>query len=268
MLRWTIITFIITSCTFLQAQQSIELSYSPEFRKNITEKTIYYKVAQSIVPIRIQQYGERSDIVFINLHDDELTSVEAARKLLIEQGGILIEIENNLQRNILFRFGDHYYHVDPNRIFSKEGIKKSMEELGRSSLHAADEVWKFSQRILQLIPETAKCLIALHNNTPDFFSVLEYSAGNKRSVDTKKIYITPGQDADDFFLTTDNKLYEQLADKGFNIVLQDNKNCTEDGSLSVYCGKNKIRYINCETENGKTEQYFLMIQSIIHLIDD
>jgi hypothetical protein len=65
---------------------------------------------------------------------------------------------------------------------------------------------------------------------------MEYAAGNKRSADSKKVYINTEQDADDFFLTTDNNLYEKLADKGFNTILQDNKNCTDDGSLSVYCG--------------------------------
>ena len=85
---------------------------------------------------------------------------------------------------------------------------------------------------------------------------MEYARGNKRSADCKKVYINGEQDADDFFLTTDNDLYEKLADKGFNTILQDNKNCTEDGSLSVYCGKKSIRYVNCETEHGKVEQYY------------
>ena len=102
----------------------------------------------------------------------------------------------------------------------------------------------------------------MHNNTPDLFSVTEYAPGNKRSVDSKKVYINTEQDADDFFLTTDNNLYEKLADKGFNTILQDNKNCTEDGSLSVYCGKKNIRYVNCETEHGKTEQYYEMIKAL------
>ena len=113
------------------------------------------------------------------------------------------------------------------------------------------------------IPEESKCIIALHNNTPDFFSVTEYAPGNKRSVDCKKAYINAEQDTDDFFLTTDNGLYEKLADKGYNTILQDNKNCTEDGSLSVYCGKKNIRYINCETEHGKTEQYYEMMKTLI-----
>lgn len=254
--------FFITACFLIYGQQVVHFAFSPH-HISVSEKTIFYKLAQSTISIKLRQYGDRTDLVFIKLHDDESTSVDATEKILEEEGGLLIEIENNSRRNIKFRLGNNYYYVDPNRIFSKTGIQKSMEELGRINLYAANEVEKFGQRIIRLIPKSASCVIALHNNTPDQFSVMEYAAGNKRSTDTKKIYINKEQDPDDFFLTTDHQLYEKLADHGFNAVLQDNNTCTEDGSLSVYCGKNKIRYVNCETEHGKTEQYFRMIQSVL-----
>ena len=250
-------------CAFSHGQQEIEFIQAIEPDNTITEKTILFDLAGNIVPIKIQQYGEKTDIVFINLHDDEITSVNAAKRVLEEYGGLLIEIENNAQRNIHFKLDRYFYNVDPNRIFSQEGIKKSLEQLGKTSSKAVDEVEKLGQRIIQLIPGEAKCIIALHNNTPDFFSATEYAPGNKRSVDCKKIYINAEQDTDDFFLTTDHSLYEKLADKGYNTILQDNKYCTEDGSLSVYCGKRNIRYVNCETEHGKAEQYYAMMRALV-----
>jgi hypothetical protein len=263
MLRFLYTTLFLFACAFSHGQQSIEFTQPIEPGITITEKTIFYKLAENIIPIKIQQYGERTDIVFINLHDDEVTSVDAAKRVLEEYGGILIEIENNAQRNIRFRLDRYFYKVDPNRIFSEEGIKKSLEQFGKTSGNAIDEVEKLGQRIIQLIPDGAKCVIALHNNTPDLFSVTEYAPGNKRSVDSKKVYINAEQDTDDFFLTTDNNLYEKLADKGFNTILQDNNNCIEDGSLSVYCGKKNIRYVNCETEHGKNEQYYEMMKALM-----
>ena len=202
-------------------------------------------------------------MVFINLHDDELTSVDAVKRILEADGGMLIEIENNLQRNIRFKLGRQFYKIDPNRIFSKEGIKKSLKQLGATSPKAIDEVEKLGQRIVQLMPADAICIIALHNNTSDQFSALEYAPGNRRALESEKVYINTEQDADDFFLTTDNHLYEKLADLGFNTILQDNKRCTDDGSLSVYCGKKNIRYVNCETEHGKTDQYFEMMKALL-----
>jgi len=254
-------TLFIFGCTCLHGQQSIEFAQS--IGPTITEKTIFYNLAGTIVPIKIKQYGETTDVVFINLHDDETTSVDAAKRVLEEYGGLLIEVENNVQRNIRFKLGRHFFTIDPNTIFSEEGIKKSLEQLGRTSAKAVDEVEKLGQRIIQLIPAKTTCIISLHNNTPDLFSIIEYTAGNKKSVDSKKVYINTEQDVDDFFLTTDNNLYEKLADKGFNSILQDNKNCTDDGSLSVYCGRKNIRYVNCETEHGKTEQYYEMMKAIM-----
>jgi hypothetical protein len=263
MLRFLYTTLFFFSCAFSHGQQSIEFTQPIEPGISLTEKTIFYDLAGTIVPIKIQQYREKNDIVFINLHDDEITSVDAAKRVLEEYGGLLIEVENNAQRNIRFKLDRYVYNVDPNRIFSQEGIKKSLDQPGRISCKAVDEVEKLGQRIIQLIPEEAKCIIALHNNTPDLFSVTEYAPGNKRSVDCKKVYINAEQDTDDFFLTTDNHLYEKLADKGYNTILQDNKYCTEDGSLSVYCGKKNIRYVNCETEHGKAEQYYEMMKALI-----
>ena len=263
MFRYLYITFLFFAYAFLYGQQSIELTGPIEPGISITEKTIFYDLAGNIVPIKIQQYGDKKDLVFINLHDDEITSVDAAKRILEEYGGLLIEVENNAQRNIRFKLGRYFYEVDPNRIFSEEGITKSLEQLGRTSDRAIDEVEKLGQRIVRLIPEGAKCVIALHNNTPDLFSVIEYTPGNIRSIDSKKVYVNDKQDADDFFLTTDRSLYEDLAYKGYNTVLQDNKNCTDDGSLSVYCGKKNIRYVNCETEHGKAGQYYEMVKALV-----
>ncbi|HEX6846316.1 MAG TPA: hypothetical protein VF144_05035 [Chitinophagaceae bacterium] len=234
----------------------------------MTEKTIFYDLAGNIVPIKIQRYGEKNNLVFISLHDDEITAVDATKRILREHGGMLIELENNAQRNIRFKLGKHVYKVDPNTIFSKEGIKKSLEQFERTSVKAVNEVEKLGRRIIQLIPGNARCIVALHNNTPDFYSVSEYAPGNKRSVDCKKIYINDEQDADDFFLTTDNNLYENLAGKRYNVILQDNKNCTNDGSLSVYCGKKNIRYINCETEHGKSAQYYEMMKALVAFFEN
>ncbi len=264
MRRFLYTSLLFCACSFLHAQ--LELPQPIEATIQVSERTIFYKLAENLIPIKIQRYGDRNDVVFINLHDDEFTSVEAAKKILDEYGGILIEIENNLQRNIRFRLDRYSYKVDPNQIFSKQGIKRSLDQFGKSSNGAIEEVERFGQRILQLIPAETSYIISLHNNTQGFFSALDYGPGNNRSFDSKKIYINDKQDFDDFFLTTDDELYEKLADKGFNTILQDNKNCFEDGSLSVYCGKNNIRYINCETEHGKIDQYYEMIKILMNLL--
>jgi hypothetical protein len=266
--RFLKITLFVFAFALAYATPAIKRNGLMEPGHTFTEKIVFYDLAGNTVPIKIQQYGDKDNFVFINLHDDEITSVEAAKRILAEYGGLLIELENNGQRNIRFKLDKHHYTVDPNTIFSREGIKKSLEQFERTSVKAVNEVEMLGKRILQLIPADATCIIALHNNTPDSYSVIEYAPGNKRSVDSKKTSISNDQDPDDFFLTTDNRLYEGLVKKGYNIILQDNKNCTDDGSLSVYCGKRKIRYINCETEHGKPAQYYEMLKDLVTLFDN
>jgi hypothetical protein len=49
---------------------------------------------------------------------------------------------------------------------------------------------------------------------------------------------------------------------GYNVVLQNNTTVEDDGSLSVYCGKNRISYINFESESGHFEEQIKMITEI------
>ena len=51
----------------------IEPKFSP------LEKTIFYQLGENKIPITILQYGDVKDVVYINVHDDETTSVEAAK---------------------------------------------------------------------------------------------------------------------------------------------------------------------------------------------
>lgn len=223
------------------------------------ETTIYYKLVNKIIPIKISQYGDRKDIVMINLHSDETTSVIAAYKFLETNGGLLIKIENSNARNIRFSLNKQPYTFDPNGMFSIKGINKSLKEHGNISDVAVAEIEKFAHRILQLIPEKPSCIIALHNNTKDHYSVTTYLRGNEKETDAKSVNVNPRQDADDFFLTTDSLLYQQLINEKYNCILQDNENANKDGSLSVYCGEKKLRYLNCETLHGKTELYLEML---------
>jgi len=225
--------------------------------------TIFHKLGDRNVHLKVSRYGETEDLVMINLHDDEYTSVIAARKLLEREGGVLITIKNNNKRNIRFRLMGQSYMFDPNRIFSRQGIVEALKAEGNISEPAIEQVERFASRIIQLFPEDPSCIIALHNNTDGHFSINSYRAGNPNSSDAKAVYVNPTEDPDDLFLTTDADLYHQLAKRKYNVILQDNGRANKDGSLSVYCGEKGIRYLNCETEHGKTAQYLEMMMAAV-----
>jgi hypothetical protein len=239
-----------------QSNMRYRIRYAP------VTSTIYYRLGESIIPIKIAQYGDSKDVVYINLHADEYTSVQAAEAMLRKEGGFLIKLENNNKRNIRFKLKGAYYTFDPNRIFSRHGVYQTLATLGRVTDQAIEEVQKFAARLLELIPGHPSCIIALHNNTDGRFGVNSYLPGAERQADAIQVYADPAQDPDDIFFTTDSVLYQRLAGEKFNTILQDNDNAWKDGSLSVYCGERSIPYINCETQHGKTSQYLTMLMAM------
>ena len=227
------------------------------------EKTVFYNLGDKTIPLKVVQYGPANDIVCINLHDNEFTSVQAARSVLELKGGTMIRIENNAQRVVRFRLRGVIYGFDPNRIYSRTGIEQTLKENGRTSPQAIEEVEKFAQRLLQLIPETASCVIALHNNTEEAYSVKSYLPGGDRQKDAKEVYAAENQDVDDIAFTTDRTLFEKMSALGYNSILQDNEKVKKDGSMSVYYGEQNRRYINIETQHGRTGQYQEMLDKLM-----
>jgi hypothetical protein len=91
------------------------------------------------------------------------------------------------------------------------------------------------------MPQKPSCIIALHNNTDEEYSVKSYTQNGDRRSDAKAVYADSLQDTDDMILTTDSILFQKIAKNRYNSILQDNINARRDGSLSVYCGERDIR---------------------------
>lgn len=221
--------------------------------------TIFHKLGDDNISIKVMHYGESKEPFFINLHDDEITAVSGARRILESNGGTLVRIDNNGERNIRFRIDKKNYAFDPNRIFSRTGIIQTLNMFGKADVKAIEELERFAARILQTLPSSPSCVVALHNNSNGLFSIDSYFSGREREKDAKAVSARPNQDPDDLFLTTDSSLFIKLRKEKFNIVWQDNANAFRDGSLSIYCGEKNICYLNCETEHGRLSQYWEMI---------
>lgn len=233
-----------------------------------SEKIISHRLGDRNISIKVIRYGESIQTCCINVHDNEVTAVEAARSVLENQGGILIKIENNAKRNISFPFKGLTYTFDPNRIFSRVGIMGSLKANGKINPLAIVEVEKFAAEVLNQIPDSVSCLIALHNNSDGDFSVRTYLPGGKRQTDAKEVHADEWQDADDIALTTDQTIFDRMSGFGYNSILQDNINANKDGSLSVFYGEKNRRYINIETQHGKTAQYREMLRKLLSVLDE
>jgi membrane-bound lytic murein transglycosylase MltF len=114
----------------------------------------------------------------------------------------------------------------------------------------------------------ADAVIALHNNTQGMYSALSYARGGAHAHDAEDVFIRDGTDPDDFFFVTERVVFDSLKRRGHNVVLQDNRRVTDDGSLSVYCGKENVRYINVEADHGHLKEQTQMILDLKAILDE
>lgn len=232
------------------------------------EKAVSNALGDKKITVKIIRFGTNARTVLINLHHNENTSLEAARKVLGKKGGVLINIENDNERFIDFPQNGRVFRFDPNRIFTDAGIKQDLEmQNDHSTANAVKAVRKFAQFIRSQIPSSATTVIALHNNDDGNLSVASYLPGNEYSQEASLVHRDAGHDPDNFFFTTNAGLYRSLSRKGYNVVLQHNKKASDDGSLSVYYGRKKKSYVNVEAETGQLEEQQGMLDVLLSIIN-
>ena len=211
--------------------------------------------------------AEPVQVAFVSVHDDEETAVEAAGDVLRDLGGRLVELRHTGDREVVFRLGGTEHRIDPNRIFTPAGRKATLTALSSWSQPADDVVAAFADELLSTLAiDDVDVIVALHNNTPDRYTAANYAPGGSLAADAAKVSLRPGGDADDFFFVTDPGLYDALADRGHSVILQNEATVADDGSLSVWCGRMGIPYVNVEAEHGHRTEQAVMLRDLVVLL--
>jgi hypothetical protein len=228
------------------------------------DRDIFFSLGTKSCKISI--IGQDENLVkFISLHDNENTSVEAytETKILLPNSK-LYELKQNEERLIKYEINYKIYLFDPNRIFSNIGIKGTLKKYNKnfpSELEKGIKSFADSLLTTMKIDNSKNYIVALHNNTNNDFSILSY----KNSKDAIDVYVNNSEDVDNFFIVTSNSDFEYFKSIKKNVVLQSN-NAKDDGSLSIYCQKNKLHYINIEAQHGDMEEQIKMIKVTYSLI--
>jgi hypothetical protein len=190
---------------------------------------------------------------FIHVHHNEQTALKAAQAVIKQEGGSLITLVHSGGRNIVFHLNQMRYEFDPNRIFTDNGIKKTLATLSQYSPEAHKEVRKLAEKIKQLLP--AGKVVAVHNNSS--YSLKDYLPGNPLERDAQAIHMLPRNYYRNFYLVTKISDFLRLKSNGYNSILQKNS-ATDDGSLSIYLAKNE--YINVEAGYDQLLEQIKMLQ--------
>lgn len=217
--------------------------------------------------------GPRPGLRYLNLHENEQTSVAAAIALLQHRPGTLIELRAGGGRLVSFRAGWRPYAFDPNRIFTDAGLRATLRQHGSDTplAHAAAQALR--DGVLALLadaphPRGAPDLpvVALHNNGAGRYSVQAYAAGGVHAADAQAVAIHPAQAPQDFFLVTRRLLFDDLRARGFNVVLQ-SQHPADDGSLAVWFQQQGRAYVNVEARHGHAQEQQRMLAAVAELAD-
>lgn len=215
----------------------------------------------------VRHFGtQHPKVIWLNVHEDERTSIQALWNYLDEEDISFAYLHQNSERRLSFNRGAVIFTVDPNRIYTINGIGKTLEDtLGfYPSIHL--EVGKFSSNLLEVIKQK-ECVITLHNNTENNYGIQSYMPDSSESSCTEDLYINSSMDPDDFVYTTVPGIFNKLKSQHINVILQ-SLECTDDGSLSVFCGKHGINYLNIETQHGHLDMQLKLMRIVSKIIGE
>lgn len=201
--------------------------------------------------------------IYVNLHENEQTSVLAARAVLAETGaGRIVRLRSKGRRYVIFWDGSRPFAFDPNRIFSDEGIRQTLSRYASLTDPALQALRLLRATVLdRLCAPNGQPVVALHNNSGTDYSVSEYRAGGRHAKDAAAITVGSTYPPEDFFVVTEHSWFRGLERRGFNVVLQ-GPGAIDDGSLSVWFQRNGRSYINVEARHGSLAAQQLMLRAI------
>ena len=240
----------------------------PRVRTPVAPGSVEHTVALADTPVRLCAAPARragTGLRYLNLHENEQTSVEAARAVLRTTPGSLIELHAGGRRLVVFRDGLRPFAFDPNRIFTDAGLVATLRRHGSDTPAARAAVQGLRAAVLALLdgaPDEA--VVALHNNGAGAYSVHAYGPGGVHAADGRAVAVNPACAPQDFFLVTRRALFDALGARGFNVVLQ-SEQPADDGSLAVWFQRQGRAYVNVEALHGHVQEQQRMLAAVAAL---
>lgn len=205
---------------------------------------------------------------FVSLHDDENTCVEASLNYISRFGGRMLEFRHGRGREVVIRRNGVKDKFDPNRMFSPEGLRKSLRHYGNNSAANRELGSKFAREVVDLIGiEKNGTVIAVHNNTEGKLTIHEFNPGGMYAEDTGAVHVSETRDTDDFFYTNSPALFRRLVEMNYNVALR-NDNILGRGTLGEFVHLAGGIYVNVEAQHGHYGEQLQMLEDLGKLLED
>ncbi len=225
-----------------------------------------FTLGETMIRAKVFQRGA-SSLTMFNVHDDENTSVLAGKIVVQESGGRLIELAHSGRRFVEFNLDGQTYRFDPNRIFSDDGIRATLSRRSHYSEAAHRVVKEFTARFIkQFGLDREPVIVALHNTDGHGLTINSYRADGDKSSASATLHVSARRGAGDFFYVTDQRFFDYLKARDFNVTLQDDATVPDDGSASVYFARKGIPYLNIEADMSHLDEQTEMVRAAREMI--
>ena len=215
----------------------------PVIAHQLEVHTATIHLGQTPIQIRHEYYGPGK--VFVHLHANETTALLAGRAVARQTGGQVITLVHQKTRDVHFQYRRYAYTVDPNRIFTPQGVRQTLLQHGCYDPRVIPMIKHFAQAILKLLPMSQQ-IIAIHNNKD--YSLRDYFPHHELAQDASRYYYQANSNYRNFYLVTAKKDFTRYKAMGFN-VLEQAKVARDDGSLSIVMAQQP--YVNVEAGFGQ-----------------
>ncbi|MFO7721662.1 MAG: hypothetical protein R6V49_00410 [Bacteroidales bacterium] len=210
--------------------------------------------------------SNKASLMFLVIHDDENTSSEVGFAQMKRFDASLVEMKNDGKYLFNLISDSVSYLFNPNRIFCLNGIENTLLQYGPCADHVASGIHLFAQQVAGAFFLRPDFIVALHNNRNNGFSINSYLTDSLLISTVDSVFVNPEKDPDNFFYVNDPEHFTIIRRKGYNVVMQSEKPLYDDGSLSYWCHRMKIPYVNIEAEHGHHEEQICMLEDIYEII--
>jgi hypothetical protein len=207
-----------------------------------------------------------TNIQFVNVHDNENTSAEAAKSYILSHGGRLVELEHGRGRTIVIRRNGVLHRFDPNRMFSEAGLRRSLKYHRNLTDENFALATGFASDVVDFIEiEPGKPIIAVHNNTDGKLTINDFKPGEWYGDDTREIFVNPAEDPDNFFYTNSPVLFKALKAMRYNVALMVD-NPPDRGTLANLVNARNGVYVLVEAEHDQLRRQIVMLEDLGRLL--
>ncbi len=201
----------------------------------------------------------RSKRRYLHIHGNESTARDVLREHAKSHAGRYFFVDGQKR---MVPVGD--LAIDPNRMFTSEGARKSLARNNRDATPAQiDASMALLDRdrsafVKAVLPPKGGLMVAMHNNSAG------YSVENEIPI-SDKVSLADKEHPHEFMLATNEADFARLARGKWNVVLQKTV-LQDDGSFSVLSASLGLRYCNIEAGTGnfnKQKEMLLFLEGIL-----